>query len=298
MGQKVEPAIAVIVVAYQSDTDVERCVASLRAARQTTPNLSLWLIDNSVDLDIRKRIKSHLTESWMHYLYFGENLGFAVGNNEGFKAARNENPDYFFLLNADAAVEPDCLSQLIEFAQRQPAAAYGPQMLYPDGTVYYGGGKINFWLASAFHPGSHELPRSNDQPRRVSFINGCGLLIPTASYDRWGGLPEEYFMYYEETAWCARAIRDGGTLYYVPHARLTHYTAKTTKSVAALYYLTRNHWLFARQHTRWYQRPSAYLGILIFQTIRFVKHIGNRAQRRAMVNAWRDAYHHRYGQMV
>lgn len=298
MGEKVTPTIAVIVVAYQSESDVERCVASLREARKQTPGLSLWLIDNSVDLDIRKKIKSHLTEPWMHYLYFGENLGFAVGNNEGFKAASAEDPDYYFLLNADAAVEPDCLATLLAEAEERPAAAYGPLMTYADGTVYYAGGNINYWLAATFHSGRRLPPRANDQTRRVSFINGCGLFMPASSYERWGGLSDDYFMYYEEADWCARVNHDRGELYYVPAARLTHYTAKDSASPAALYYLTRNQWLFARRQTRWYHRPTSYLGILIFQTLRFVKHIGNRERRQAILRAWRDARHHHYGQMA
>lgn len=298
MGAQVEPKIAVIVVAYQSDTDVARCVASLKAAATKTPNLSLWLIDNSLDLDIRKRIKGLLTEKWMHYQYFGENVGFAVGNNLGLQAAVDEKPDYFFLLNADAAIDADCLQQLLADAAQHPAAAYGPLMTYEDGSVYYAGGRLNRWLAATFHPGRQEAPRPQ-QPRRTSFINGCGLLLPRASYEKWGGLPDEYFMYYEEAAWCARVLEDGGELRYVPAAHLTHYTPKATnKSINALYYLTRNQWLFARQHAHWYHKITAYPAIILFQIIRYLKYIGKRQHRQAIVQAWRDAINHRYGQMV
>jgi hypothetical protein len=298
MGPQVEPKIAVIVVAYQSDTDVARCVASLKTARELTPGLELWLIDNSLDLDVRKRVKGHLTEKWMHYQYFGENVGFAEGNNLGFKAALEGQPDFFFMLNADAAVAPDCLANLLTDAAQHPAAAYGPLMTYADGTVYYAGGYINYWLAATFHPG-RQLPPRPQTARPVSFINGCGLLLPRASYERWGGLPADFFMYYEEAAWCARVQADGGLLLYVPEARLIHYTPKTTnKSVTALYYLTRNQWLFARQYTRWYHKITAYPAITVFQLLRYWKFIGKRQHRQAIVQAWRDAFNHRYGQMV
>lgn len=299
MGQKVEPSIAVVVVAYQSDTDIARCVASLEAARQRTPHLSLWVVDNSLDLDIRKKIKSHLKENWTHYQYFGENVGFAVGNNLGLKAAAPDKPDYFFLLNADAVVAPDSLANLLDEAERYPAAAYGPLMTYGDGTVYYAGGFISRWLGAAFHPGRLKSPPSSQVARDVSFLNGCGIFMPRRTYERWGGLPEEYFMYYEETAWCAQIGSEGGVLRYVPTARLTHYTPKETgKSATALYYLTRNQWLFARQHCAWYHKITAYPAIAFFQSLRFLKLIGNTAARQAIIHGWRDAYSHRYGKMA
>ncbi len=298
MGEKVGPTVAVIVVAYQSDTDVARCLASIKAARKITPGISLWLFDNSPEASARQSIEGLLTESWMHYLTEKKNIGFAAGNNRAFEAAATVNPDFFFLLNADAAVDADCLAKLTADAAAHPAAAYGPLMTYEDGTIYYAGGTLNRWLAATFHPGRSTVPEP-DKARRVSFINGCGLLLPLASYQKWGGLPEEYFMYYEEAAWCAQALDDGQTLRYVPNAHLTHYTDKATgKSAAALYYLTRNQWLFAKQRLRWYHRITAYPAIIVFQTMRLIRNIGKRQQRQAIMQAWRDALNHRYGQMA
>ena len=55
-----------------------------------------------------------------------QNLGFAVGNNQGIAAARGE---YILLMNNDIVVTPAWLDKLIACAERNPRAGIVGPML-------------------------------------------------------------------------------------------------------------------------------------------------------------------------
>lgn len=293
------PTVAVIVVAYNSSSDIKRCLRSLKGETAEPPlQLEAWVIDNSSEEESKPAIRQATAKyPWAHYRDAQKNLGFAAGNNLGLKLAAKAGADYFFLLNADAAVEPGCVSTLLQACWRTGADAVGPLMLYEDGTVYYAGGEFQPWLGATFHPGRKQRPAANLTEKPVNFINGCGLFFPAATYERWGGLPEDYFMYYEEADWCAHLAADSGLLLFIPQAKLIHYTGKSSsKSAPALYYLTRNQWLFARRYTKWYHRLTAYPAIAAFQLLRYLKYLDHDLLVRAIKAAWHDALENHYGQ--
>jgi hypothetical protein len=63
-----------------------------------------------------------------------ENLGFTGGNNLSISYAlrRGFPPDYVFLLNNDACLEPDCLTQLVAADRRADAAMIGATLRRPS----------------------------------------------------------------------------------------------------------------------------------------------------------------------
>jgi hypothetical protein len=74
------------------------------------------------------------------------------------------------------------------------------------------------------------------------------MLMRRPALERVGLLDEEYFAYWEETDWCARAAEAGSNCYYVPTARVWHRTARSQRPDADYYYLfRRNAFLFLRK---------------------------------------------------
>lgn len=52
------------------------------------------------------------------------NLGFGQGNNKGIRYALENEADYVFLLNQDAWIEPDTISDKLQFIKNIPNMAY------------------------------------------------------------------------------------------------------------------------------------------------------------------------------
>jgi GT2 family glycosyltransferase len=74
------------------------------------------------------------------------------------------------------------------------------------------------------------------------------MLIGRSALERVGLLDEEYFAYWEETDWCARAREIGLKSYYVGNARIWHKAAHSQTPDSDYYYLfRRNALLFLRK---------------------------------------------------
>ena len=80
----------------------------------------------------------------------GQNLGFGKANNIGMRKAIGANADYVFLLNQDAWVQENTISQLVAFAEKHPEYSILSPMQYYNDTIldfkfakYYKRGKLN-----------------------------------------------------------------------------------------------------------------------------------------------------------
>jgi len=61
-----------------------------------------------------------------------------------------------------------------------------------------------------------------DRPVEVPALRGPLLAVPRATVERFGGLDEGYFLYYEETEWLWRARQRGARLALAADARVIH----------------------------------------------------------------------------
>jgi GT2 family glycosyltransferase len=74
------------------------------------------------------------------------------------------------------------------------------------------------------------------------------MLIPAAAIEKVGLLDEQYFAYWEETDWCARAREAGLVCYYVPQSRIWHKADRSRSPDGRFHYLyRRNALLFVRK---------------------------------------------------
>lgn len=162
------------------------------------------------------------------------NVGFAAGNNIGFRAARGR---YLVLLNSDTVVPPGWLNELVATADAHPRAGLiGPRLHNPDGTLQYscrrfptlGAGLFRHtpleWLAPRNRFTADYLMRDWDHrsEREVDWLSGACLLARRELVESVGGLDEGYFFYFEDVDWSLRAHRAGWEVRYVPSPVVLH----------------------------------------------------------------------------
>jgi GT2 family glycosyltransferase len=137
------------------------------------------------------------------FIQAGENGGFAAGNNIGIKYAIVKNDfEYVWLLNNDTVIEKSSLSSLVINANKNKLGISGSALMYyhsPEEIQAYGGTVNRF-----FGTGSHILNK-NKIKNELDYIVGASFLINKKVIDKIGLLPEEYFLYYEETDYCFNA---------------------------------------------------------------------------------------------
>lgn len=206
----------------------------------------------------------------------GENLGFAGGNNVGIRYALARGGfDYLWLLNNDTVVRPDALRRLVEEAERNPGAGIiGSTLLYydrPDTVQTLGGGTYNWWLGLPRHIGAEEAagtPRGAGARRDMTYVVGASMLVRASFVREVGLLSEEYFLYFEELDWAARA-RGRYTLGYAPESVVYHREGSSTggkaagaKSRVADYHFYRNRVRFTRKFAP-ALLPAVHLSLLL-----------------------------------
>ena len=107
-----KPAVCVIIVSYNFEPWIHRCIPSVKAS--TLP-AAILVVDNGSDDGTCEIIKREYPEVMLVETH--ENLGFGRGNNIGMQYAIEEGFDYLFLLNQDAWIASDALERLIAAAE-------------------------------------------------------------------------------------------------------------------------------------------------------------------------------------
>jgi GT2 family glycosyltransferase len=241
------PRVAVVILNWRRPGLTAACLESL--ARSDYPAWSAIVVDNGSGDDSVAMLGERFPGATV--LENGRNLGFAAGNNPGIAHAMRAGSDYVLLLNDDTEVAPDLIRTLVAVAESDPRIGMvGPKILYADSpnVIWSAGGTISR-LGVSRHRRVDEPGIGDDEPVvDVDYATGCAVLVRRGVLERVGALDERFYMYYEETEWCARARRAGFRVVYAPRARVWHKIAPNARSGAPFYYylMTRNRLLYLR----------------------------------------------------
>lgn len=301
MGENLNqtPAVAIVIVTFNDPANLSRCLGSLKKELiGQTLRCHVTVVDNSTDPSSKKNIAQLVRQvKGAVFIDPKTNTGFAKGNNIALKQEFDHGTDYCFLLNSDTELYRGSINELVETQTKTNSALVGPTLVYGDRpkVYWYGGGRWQAYLGIVRHV-LRNKPVRPQSAQAVSFVNGAAMLIPKATYLKYGGFFEPYFMYYEDSDYSVQLIRAGEQLYYEPRVVIKHYVpAVTDKSALAIFYLTRNHWLFWVRTTSGLARLTAVVAICIFQVIRLLKNLDSAERRRAIGQAWVQAFNKQYG---
>ena len=86
----------------------------------------------------------------------------------------------------------------------------------------------------------------DDEPAsKVDYLSGAAMLVKKDVIEKIGLLDPDYFLYFEDTDWCARMIRGGYDLVYVPDAIAWHVVSPLSSSTKKIYYMEKSRVRFA-----------------------------------------------------
>lgn len=226
---------SVVIVNWNGKHYLSSCLISLR--KQVYQDFEIIMVDNGSSDGSVDFVRENFPE--VEVIESSVNLGFAAGNNLGFQHAMGE---YIALLNNDAEADPRWLDELVKVldSSEKIAGACGTMSsLEEKERVVFTLTKIDPLSAKAYW-----INQASEQ-REVDYLMGSGMLIRRSVIDQIGGLDEEYFAYFEETDWCARAIRAGYSLMYIPTAIVYHKQGGSVASEFQYYMMWRNRIRFA-----------------------------------------------------
>lgn len=249
-----KPFVTAIVLNYQHAGDTLRCVRSL--AQSDFRRLSLIVVDNGSAPDVVAALEQGL-EPTTTLIRSGDNLGYAAGNNLGIRRALALGSDLVWLVNPDVVVGPETLPALIDAAAARPAAGIiGSQALYGGShppRIWFNGGLIDWdrgGSPSHRHSGEPYLDGDQGPIVDVDYVTGASMMVRATVFASIGLLPEDYFLYFEETDYNVRARRVGWEIIVQPSSVLWHYKRSTglLPEPYYIYYFVRNRLIFASRY--------------------------------------------------
>jgi len=205
--------ISIIILNLNGKKFTKNCLNSIKK-NTSYRNYNVIVIDNNSTDGSQSLIKSKY--KWVDLVENKNNRGFSGGNNDGIKyAIKKYNPDYFYLLNNDTLVEKNWLSEVIKTVERFPnAGIVGSKQLTLNRKPSISAGWIKFFGVKYYW---------GDNEEEVNWVSGAGFLIKKCVIKKIGLLDEMYNpVYYEESDWEKRAIKNGFKIIHSPKSLFLH----------------------------------------------------------------------------
>jgi hypothetical protein len=246
------PRVAVVILNFNNVDDTVAAVDAVQSGDYL--DAIIVVVDNSPDAETTSTLRA-VFDPCVSVVRSEGNVGYAAGNNNGIRAALRLAPvEYIWILNPDTVPAPDALSWLVASADENPSAALvASRLVSADGaSVLYDGATIDPVTGATALVGSGEpvLARPAVGFHVTGYAHGASMLVRSESLATTGLIPEDYFLYFEETDLAMRARRAGFTVLVEPRSSVRHIRRSWADlpSSTYLYYMVRNRELFS---ARW-----------------------------------------------
>jgi GT2 family glycosyltransferase len=263
------PRLAVIIATFNSAADIERCLASLRAAPPRVTH-EITVVDNASTDATVALVRSQFPGTRM--IVAPRNLGFAAANN---LAIRETSSELLLLLNPDTVVRPGAIDTLVRTLDERPdAAGCGPRLVDEQGRAELSFGAMmspmhelrQKWLTLGHAHGwplvSAYVERIVRRPGEPDWVSGACLCVRRRDATHAGLLDERFFLYAEDVDFCAALRARGRRILFVPAAEVVHLRGRSRVSVrqaSEQAYRSSQLAFYAKHHSAWAPLLRAYL---------------------------------------
>lgn len=256
--------LALVTVTYNSENVLEDFFNSL-LRDPLLPLIKLYLIDNASSdktLEIAARYQERIDISIEAN---SDNLGVAVGNNQGISAALSDGAEWILLVNNDTVIPAGTLTGLLDMAKEKGLHILSPTIegIEPVDSVWYAGGSISPYQGMKVR---HEKMGSPlmDAPqglRQTPYASTCCLLIHRDVFNRIGGMDKDYFVYFDDVDFAIRAKAAGFPYWLTGEYKIIHKASSLTGgylSPFSVRWISRNWVLVTRKHCSTVQKITAF----------------------------------------
>ena len=271
------------------------------------------VVDNDSGDDSLNRLsqwrdqKSSYIQERIQILPSKANGGFAAGNNLGIRA---QKANYQLLLNSDTIVRPGSILTLLNsLSLKSEIGLMGPRLEFLDGypqeSCFRDQGIISEFLRGAqldlafrvFSKKVVAIPVAEAAHTAIDWTSFACVLIRDTVFSEIGLMDEKYFMYFEDSEFCARARRAGWLVGHEPDARVVHLRGGSSsvkrrsaqkKRLPSYYYESRSRYFVQRGGfiTLALANFSWLLGRTLCQAKRFLGKSADSAIKREWLDIW------------
>ena len=192
--------ITIVLVSYNSSKKIKKFIKKLPT---TTP---IMIVDNSNDTSLIKDFKRKKNIK----IFFKKNLGY--GSSINFAAKRIKTP-YFFVIQPDVTgINKSALLKFYDYAKkmRDKFSVMGPHFLDAP--------KKGHYQTSLEH-----------KIKRIHNVHGSTIFFNKKVFKKNQGFDENIFLYWEETDYTKRALRNGFSAYQLNIVKVRHEKGKAVE---------------------------------------------------------------------
>lgn len=291
------PFVSIIILNWNGSKLTTECISSL--FNDHYKKKEIIVVDNGSTDDSVRIIKTRFPN--IEIIENKKNYGYAKGNNIGIKKCLSRKSELILILNNDTIIKNNILLPLIkQIKNSKKIGIVCPKIFDLNNRINSFGARIDFDAGDCPGIGSGEKDSIKFSKRKfVDAAAGSCMLIRTEVFRKIGLIPEDYFLYYEETDFSLKARRAGFNIVVEPKASIIHRVGGSTNpntSTLYRYYITRNRFLFMKRFAptfKWWKffiKNSLKNLYLIIKLL-----ISTSSQNSAKTrNAWAKAYFFAY----
>lgn len=222
--------------------------STLSLKNQTYP-FKLFIVDNSSTKDSRKYIERVAPEAEI-IINKGEkinkgNNGYAIGTNQGIRAAILQGFEYVAVSNMDTVFDENWLKNLVETAEKnkKAGAIQAKIMMYGNkngdkNRINSTGNRIHFLgFGYCENYGVEDFEIKED--KKINYASGCSVLYKIDILNEIGIYDEEFFMYHEDSDLSWRIWQAGYEVILAQRAVVYH-KYEFNRSMRQFYFMERN----------------------------------------------------------
>jgi len=277
--------LAIVIVTYNSGDSIGRLLSSIGPAYPgEVPQVIV--VDNGSTDDTLMRVAEF---PWVETIMCANN-GYAAGINRGVE--RSPQVRAHLILNPDLELKPGAITALLAELDDPHVGVVAPMVVGADGELERSQ-RREPTLLRAVGLGFTGVPALSEyvqeaaayaHARTVDWALGAALLVRRACSIDVGPWDESYFLYSEETDYCARARAAGWTVLFTPTATVVHNGGGSGRNdLTHVMQIVNRVRYYARAHSR--PAAAAYWALTVLSEATWVArgHSQSKASIRALV---------------
>jgi len=212
----------IVVLNWNGAAEIIACLESLVAF--LSPECRVLVVDNGSTDGSPEKIRQRFPA--VELLCLPKNIGYAAGNNAGFRRVLEMQAEFVIFLNNDTVVDAGFSAPLFETLRLQPSVGIAvPKIFYwdrPD-ILWYAGGIVKLSTGLICHVGlrQKDAPVFN-RPSSTGYATGCCFAMRCSDFAEIGGFDENFAMYAEDVDLSLRVRALGKRIEYVPSSKIWH----------------------------------------------------------------------------
>lgn len=289
-------SIGIVICNYNKRDYVLQCIQSVIESKNQ--DFDIYVVDNASEDDSVEMIQREYGDK-VELIVNKENLGGSGGFNTGLRKALKKDYKYLMCLDNDVLVDEDAIGELYDFLEKHDDVGMAGSKVYnmnnPD-LVQQFGINIDFkdYCVESKYLNYFE---DGNMPEVVysDSVAACSLMVRTSVVKEIGVMPEENFLYWDDTEWGYLCNLAGHKVASIGKSKVLHAMGakKESENTFPTYYAWRNWILFFVKYTpeeKLEEMSRMFLGS-IFNTVYESLYKGQKNRMKTIMYAYDDALH-------